>query len=108
MPSEFYNSRLVDNMELSSIDCRFRSTKLNEIHSNLSIIEYMLFEENRNIKYVAKWFRIPVRRFMNTLRTYFKVFIRKKLNNKKHEAKYKRMLTAKHQIDSFIRSRSGR
>ena len=72
MPSEFYYSRLVDNMKPSNFDCRFRSTKLNEIHANLSIIERMLFEENKSIKYVAKWLRIPAKSIMSTLRTYFK------------------------------------
>ena len=109
VPSEFYYSRLVDNMKPSNFDCRFRSTKLNEIHSNLSIIERMLFEENKSIKYVAKWLRIPAKSIMSILRTYFKALKRNKnRNNQKQQFKYQRMLAAKTQIDSFIKSRAGR
>ena len=109
VPSEFYKSRLVNNMKSYTTDYRFRSTRFNKIHSNISIIERMLFEENRSIKYVAKWLRIPAKTIISTLRAYFKALIRDmKKKNQKQQSKCKRRIGAKHQIDSFIKSRAGR
>ena len=109
VPSEFYYSRIVDNMKPRNTGCAFRSTRLKQIHANLSIIERMLFEDNRSMKYVAKWLRIPAKDIIGTLRQYFEALIRsKKLNDQKQQIKYKRMLIAKDQIASFIRSRAGR
>ena len=109
VPSEFYYSRVVDKITTFKADYRFRSTRLHEIHSNLSIIERMLVEENKSIKYVAKWLRIPAKNIISTLRTYYKTIkTSKNINHDKQQMKYQRMLAAKDQIDSFIRSRAGR
>ena len=108
VPSEFYYSRMVDNIRSIKVDYRFRSTKLNEIHSNISIIDRMLVEENRSLKYVAKWLRIPAKNIISTLRTYYKTLKRSKNIYDKQQIKHKRILAAKDKIDSFMRSRAGR
>ena len=108
VPTEFYYSRVVDSIRSNKTYFRSKSAKINQIHSNLGIIERMLFEDNRSIKYVAKWLRIPVKNINRTLRTYFKALVRHKKLSNQNQIKYKRMIAAKNQIALFIKSRAGR
>ena len=93
VPFDFYSSKVLDDIDALIINSNFRSNQMNKIENNIEIIKKMIYEENKDIDYVSKWLRIPIKKFILCMNRYnkwinnrsrmFKLKISKKLKEYK-------------------------
>ena len=64
IPHDMYTIKVLVNIDESIVSIHFRCNRMKKIESNIDIISKMLFEENKDIRYVSKWIRMPVKLFI--------------------------------------------
>ena len=72
IPHDMYTIKMLENIDASIVSTHFRCNRMKKIESNIDIISKMLFEEKKDIRYVSKWMRIPVKLFITSLNKYYK------------------------------------
>ena len=68
----FYSSKVLDDIDVLIINSNFRSNQMSKIENNIEIIQKMIYEENKDIDYVSKWRRIPIKKFILCMNRYNK------------------------------------
>ena len=72
VPFDFYSSKVLDDIDFFIINSNFRSNQMSKIENNIEIIQKMIYEENKDIDYVSKWLRIPIKKFILCMNRYNK------------------------------------
>ena len=49
----------------------FRNKHMQKIDKNIDIISKLFYEEKRDVQYLAKWMRIPVKVFAKWIKSFF-------------------------------------
>ena len=70
MPFDVYTSKIQENIDLLYNPTVFRNKYLVKIDKNINIINKMLYVDNKNIQFVAKWMRIPSKIFIKSMNSY--------------------------------------
>ena len=81
---DFYSSKVLDDIDVLIINSNFRSNQMSKIENNIEIIQRMIYEENKDIDYVSKWLRIPIKKFILCMNRY-----NKWINNRSKDVKTK-------------------
>ena len=69
---DFYSSKVLDDIDVLIINSNFRSNQMTKIENNIEIIQKMIYEENKDIDYISKWLRIPIKKFIRCMSRYKK------------------------------------
>ena len=72
VPFDFYSSKVLDDIDVLIINSNFRSNQMSKIENNIEIIHKMFYEENKDIDYISKWLRIPMKKFIWCMSRYKK------------------------------------
>ena len=72
IPYDMYTIKVLENIDASIVSTHFRCNHVQKIESNIDIISNMLFEEKKDIRYVSKWIRMPVKLFITSINKYYK------------------------------------
>ena len=70
IPFDIYTSKFQDDINLFMTTSKFRSIYMNKIDKNIDLINKMLYEENKDITYISRWMRIPVKVFIKAMNRY--------------------------------------
>ena len=84
VPFDFYSNKVLDDIDVLIINSNFRSNQMRKIENNIEIIQKMIYEENKDIDYVSKWLRIPIKKFILCMNRY-----NKWINNRSKDVKTK-------------------
>ena len=63
MPFDLYTSKAQENIDFIMTKTYFRNKHMQKIDKNIDIISKLFYEEKRDVQYIAKWMRIPVKVF---------------------------------------------
>ena len=72
VPFDFYSSKVLDDIDVLIINSNFRSNQMSKIENNIEIIQKMIYEENKEINYISKGLRIPIKKFILCMNRYNK------------------------------------
>ena len=72
VPFDFYSSKVLDDIDVLIINSNFRSNQMSKIENNIEIIQRMIYKEDKDIDYVSKWLRIPIKKFILCMNRYNK------------------------------------
>ena len=72
VPFDFYSSKVFDDIDVLIINSNFKNNQMSKIENNIEIIQKMIYEENKDIDYVSKWLRIPIKKFILCMKRYNK------------------------------------
>ena len=82
------NTKVLEDVGLLMTPTSFKSRNMKKIYSNIEIMNKMIFENHRDVDYVAKWLRIPSKVFIRSMRKY-KEWVDKKVSNKEVKLRWK-------------------
>ena len=72
IPLDVYSSKVLENIDILIRDSnKFRSNQMKKIANNIDVIHKMIYEDKKEIEYVAKWIRIPIKIFIKYLSKYY-------------------------------------
>ena len=71
MPFDLYTSKAQENIDFIMTKTYFRNKHMQKIDRNIDIISKLFYEEKRDVQYIAKWMRIPVKLFAKWIKSYF-------------------------------------
>ena len=109
VPFDFYSSKVLDDIDVLIINSNFRSNKMSKIENNIEIIHKMFYEENKDIDYISKWLRIPIKKFIRCMSRYKKwVENRSKDVQAKNQQKIERILDIKGLIQMYLALNKGK
>ena len=72
MPFDVYTSKVEQNIDLLIRSVKFRNKYMLRIDKNIDVINKLLYEENKEVKFIAKWMRIPLKIFVRSMKSYIK------------------------------------
>ena len=73
IPFDVYSTKVLENIDILIRDSnKFRSNQIKKIANNIDVIHKMIYEDKKEIEYVAKWIRIPIKIFIKCLSKYYK------------------------------------
>ena len=103
VPLDFYTSKVVDNIDTIINNSNFRSKYMKKIDINIKIIHKMIYEEDKDIDFVSKWLRIPIKKFISYMNRYNR-WINNKSNdtNEKIKTKIERIQDIKGLIKIYL------
>ena len=65
IPFKVYASNLLENINILIRDSnKFRSNQMKKIANSIDAIHKMIYKDKKEIEYVAKWIRIPIKIFI--------------------------------------------
>ena len=109
VPFDFYSSKVLDDIDVLIINSNFRSNQMSKIENNIEIIQKMIYEENKDIDYVSKWLRIPIKKFILCMNRYNKLInIRSKDVQTKNKQKIERIQDIKGLIQMYLALNKGK
>ena len=109
VPFYFYSSKVLDDIDVLIINSNFRSNQMSKIENNIEIIHKMFYEENKDIDYISKWLRIPIKKFIRCMSRYKKwVENRSKDVQAKNQQKIERIQDIKGLIQMYLALNKGK
>ena len=109
VPFDFYSSKVLDDIDVLIINSNFRSNQMCKIENNIEIIQRMIYEENKDIDYVSKWLRIPIKKFILCMNRYNKwINNRSKDVQTKNNRKIERIQDIKGLIQMYLALNKGK
>ena len=109
VPFDFYSSKVLDDIDVLIINSNFRSNQTSKIENNIEIIHKMFYEENKDIDYISKWIRIPIKKFIRCMSRYKKwVENRSKDVQAKNQQKIERIQDIKGLIQMYLALNKGK
>ena len=67
------SSKVLENIDILIRNLnKFRSNKMMKIDNNIDVFHKMIYEDKKEIKYVVKWIRIPIKILIKCLNKYYK------------------------------------
>ena len=109
MPFDVYTSKIQENIDLLYNPTVFRNKYLVKIDKNIDIINKMLYDDNKNIQFVAKWMRIHSKIFIKSMNSYRNWVIHKSVQLKiKKDNRVKRLLNIKGLIQIYLGLNKGK
>ena len=109
VPFDFYSSKVLDDIDVLIINSNFRSNQMSKIENNIEIIQRMIYEENKDIDYVSKWLRIPIKKFILCMNRYNKwINNRSKDVQTKNNRKIERIQDIKGLIQMYLALNKGK
>ena len=109
VPFDFYSSKVLDDIDVLIINSNFRSNQMRKIENNIEIIHKMFYEENKDIDYISKWLRIPIKKFIRCMSRYKKwVENRSKDVQAKNQQKIERTQDIKGLIQKYLALNKGK
>ena len=72
MQFDVYTSKVQQNIDLLIRPVKFRNKYMLRIDKNIDVINKLLYEENKEVKFIAKWMRIPLKIFVKSMKSYTK------------------------------------
>ena len=109
VPFDFYSSKVLDDIDVLIINSNFRSNQMSKIENNIEIIHKMFYEENKDIDYISKLLRIPIKKFIRCMSRYKKwVENRSKDVQAKNQQKIERIQDIKGLIQMFLALNKGK
>ena len=84
MPFDVYTSKVQQNIDLLIRPVKFRSKYMRRIDKNIDVINKLFYEENKEVQFIAKWMRIPLKIFVRSMKSYTKW-----IENKSFESRIK-------------------
>ena len=67
MPFDVYTSKVLEEIDLLMVPLRFRNKYMKKIDQNIDFINKIMYEEKRDLGFIAKWLRIPLNKLLNLL-----------------------------------------
>ena len=109
VPFDFYSSKVLDDIDVLIINSNFRSNQMSKIENNIEIIHKMFYEENKDIDYISKWLKIPMKKFIRCMSRYKKwVENRSKDVQAKNQQKIERIQDIKGLIQMYLALNKGK
>ena len=109
VPFDLYSSKVLDDIDVLIINSNFRSNQMSKIENNIEIIHKMFYEENKDIDYISKWLRIPIKKFIRCMSRYKKwVENRSKDVQVKNQQKIERIQDIKGLIQMYLALNKGK
>ena len=109
VPFDFYSSKVLDDIDVLIINSNFRSNQMSKIENNIEIIHKMFYKENKDIDYISKWLRIPIKKFIRCMSRYKKwVENRSKDVQAKNQQKIERIQDIKGLIQIYLALNKGK
>ena len=72
MPFDVYTSKVIEEIDLLMVPKSFRNKYMKKIDQNIDFINKLMYEEKRDLVFIAKWLRIPLKLFVKSLNRYTK------------------------------------
>ena len=72
MPFDVYTSKVIEEIDLLMVPKSFRNRYMKKIDQNIDFINKLMYEEKRDLVFIAKWLRIPLKFFVKSLNRYAK------------------------------------
>ena len=72
MPFDLYTSKVGENIDLLVAPSQFKSRYMKKIDANIDIVNKMLYEEDKDALFIAKWLRISTKQFICSMNKYNK------------------------------------
>ena len=72
MPFDVYTSKIIEEIDLLMVPKSFRNKYMKKIDQNIDFINKLMYEEKRDLVFIAKWLRIPLKNFVKSLNRYTK------------------------------------
>ena len=72
MPFDVYTSKVIEEIDLLMVPKSFRNKYMKKIDQNIDFINKLMYEEKRDLVFIAKWLRIPLKFFVKSLNRYTK------------------------------------
>ena len=72
MPFDVYTSEVIEEIDLLMVPKSFRNKYMKKIDQNIDFINKLIYEEKRDLVFIAKWLRIPLKFFAKSLNRYTK------------------------------------
>ena len=109
MPFVLYTSKVGENIDLLIAPSQFKNRNIKKIDDNIDIINKMLYVENKDAFFIAKWLRIPTKQFIWSMNKYNKWITDRRIQkrNKIHE-RINRLQNIKGLIQVFIGLNKGK
>ena len=106
---DLYTSKVGENIDLLIAPSQFKNINIKKIDDNIDIINKMLYVENKDAFFIAKWLRIPTKQFIWSMNKYNKWITDRRIQkrNKIHE-KINRLQNIKGLIQVFIGLNKGK
>ena len=82
MPFDVYTRKVQQNIDLLIRPVKFRSKYMLRIDKNIDVINKLLFEENKEVQFIAKWMKISLKIFVRSMKSYTKL-----IENKSFESR---------------------
>ena len=72
MPFDMYTSKVIEEIDLLLVPKSFRNKYMKKIDQNIDFVNKVMYEEKRDLVFIAKWLRIPLKIFVKSLNRYAK------------------------------------
>ena len=69
---DVYTSKIIEEIDLLMVPKSFRNKYMKKIDQNIDFINKLMYEEKRDLVFIAKWLRISLKIFVKSLNRYTK------------------------------------
>ena len=109
MPFDLYTSKVLEDIDLLMIPVQFRNRYMKKIDNNIDFINKLIYEEKRDLVFIAKWLRIPLKNFIKSLNRYTKHIKNQNISCRaKLDQKVDRLVNIKGLIQIYIGLNKGK
>ena len=109
MPFDVYTSKVLEEIDLLMVPLRFRNKYMKKIDQNIDFINKLMYEEKRDLGFIAKWLRIPLKIFVKSFNRYTKQIKNKNISCRlKLDRKVDRLVNIKGLIQIYIGLNKGK
>ena len=109
MPFDVYTSKVFEEIDLLMVPLRFRNKYMKKIDQNIDFINKLMYEEKRDLSFIAKWLRIPLKIFVKSFNRYTKQIKNKNISCRlKLNQKVDRLVNIKGLIQIYIGLNKGK
>ena len=79
IPFDLYTSKVLEDIDLLMIPVQFRNIYMKKIDNNIDFINKLIYEEKRDLVFIAKWLRMPLKIFIKSLNRYIQNILKIKI-----------------------------
>ena len=109
MPFDVYTSKVLEEIDLLMVPLRFRNKYMKKIDQNIDFINKLMYEEKRDLDFIAKWLRTPLKIFVKSFNRYAKQIKNKNISCRlKLNQKVDRLVNIKGLIQIYIGLNKGK
>ena len=110
MPFDLYTSKVLEDIDLLMIPVQFRNIYMKKINNNnIDFINKLIYEEKRDLVFIAKWLRMPLKIFIKSLNRYTKHIKNQNISCRaKLDQKVDRLVNIKGLIQIYIGLNKGK